>query len=126
MQQSHQTPSRQILVRLPDDIAARLARAVAPRQRNRFVVDLLRRELEKEDAALIAACEAMNRFEAIHPESVQETQQWLEADLVRAADDWDPDFDAEKFSRDAAVAQAALASVAPPAIIGNEVIAPAR
>ena len=113
MQQTHQTPSRQILVRLPDDIAARLARAVAPRQRNRFVVDLLRRELEKEDAALIAACEAMNRFEATHLESVQETQQWLEADLVGAADDWDPDFDAEKFSRDAAVAQAALASVAP-------------
>ena len=114
MQHTDHVPSKQILVRLPDDVAVRLARAVAPRQRNRFVVDLLRRELEKEDAALIAACEAMNRFEAAHPESAQETREWLEADLVGSVDDWDPNFDAEKFSRDAAIAQAALAQTVPP------------
>lgn len=110
MQHVHRSPARQILVRLPDDVAVRLARAVAPRQRNRFVVDLLRRELEKEDDALIAACEAMNRYEAAHPETMRETREWLEADLVGTVDDWDPDFDADKFSRDAAVAQAALAA----------------
>ncbi len=105
----HNPPAKQVLLRLPDDIAAKLARAVAPRKRNQFLVDLLRRELEKEDAALIAACEAMNRLEADHPELLKEAQEWLDADLVGSVDDWDPDFDAETFSREAAVAQAALA-----------------
>jgi hypothetical protein len=34
-------PPKQVLLRLPDDIAAQLARAVPPRQRNRYIVDLL-------------------------------------------------------------------------------------
>ena len=110
-----QTPApRQVLLRLPEDVASRLARAVPPRKRNQFLVDLLRQELEKEDAELIAACEAMNRMEAAHPELLQETQEWLDADLVGSVDDWDPDFDAQTFSREAAIAQAALGLSAKP------------
>lgn len=99
---------KQVLLRLPDDVAAKLARAVPPRQRNQFLVDLVRRELEKEDAELVAACEAMNAIEAAHPELLAETQEWLEADLTGSVDDWDPDFDQESFEREFAIAQAKL------------------
>ncbi len=103
------TPPRQVLLRLPDDVAAKLARAVPPRQRNQFLVNLVRQELEKEDAELVAACEAMNAIEAAHPELLVETQEWLDADLSGPVDDWDPDFDRETFEREFAIAQAKLA-----------------
>ncbi|MGJ7579663.1 hypothetical protein ACSFA3_05715 [Variovorax sp. RHLX14] len=105
--QTHSTPPpKQVLLRLPEDLAARLNRAVPPRKRNKFLVDLVRRELEKEDAELIAACEAMNRMETANPGILAETDDWLNADLTGTADDWDTEFDAEKFSREAAIAQA--------------------
>lgn len=102
------SPPKQVLLRLPDDVAAQLARAVPPRQRNKFLVDLVRRELEKEDQELVAACEAMNAIEAAHPELLAETQEWLDADLTGSVDDWDPDFDRETFEREFAIAQAKL------------------
>ena len=108
-----QTPPRQVLLRLPDDVAAKLARAVPPRQRNQFLVDLVRQELEKEDAELVAACEAMNAIEAAHPEFLAETQQWLDADLTGSVDDWDPDFDRESFEREFAIAQTKLSATQP-------------
>lgn|SRR5665647_150215 len=101
-------PPRQVLLRLPDDVASKLARAVPSRRRNQFLVDLVRRELDKEDQELVAACEAMNAAEAANPALLAETREWLEADLSGSVDDWDPDFDAETFSREAAIAQAAL------------------
>lgn len=110
---SNTSPPTQVLLRLPDDVAARLARAVAPRKRNQFLIDLLRRELEKEDQALIAACEALNRMEAKSPALQAETTEWLEAELTASVDASDADFDAETFSRDAAKAQAALAESKP-------------
>ncbi len=101
-------PPKQVLLRLPDDVAAKLARAVAPRQRNQFLVDLLRQELEKEDAELVAACEALNAIEAAHPELLAQTQEWLDADLTGSVDDWDPDFDQQSFEREFAIAQEKL------------------
>lgn len=101
-------PPKQVLLRLPDDVAAKLARAVPPRQRNQFLIDLVRRELDKVDQALVAACEAMNADEAENPAFLAETKEWLDADLSGPVHDWDPDFDAETFSREAAIAQEAL------------------
>jgi hypothetical protein len=106
----HTPAPKQVLLRLPDDVAAKLARAVPPRKRNQFLVDLVRKELEQEDAELVAACEAANRWEAEHPEVATERQEWLDADLTGSVDEWDADFDAQTFSREAAVAQAALAA----------------
>jgi hypothetical protein len=106
----HTPPPRQVLLRLPDDVAAKLARAVPPRQRNNFLVALVRQELEREDAELVAACEAMNALEAAHPELLIETQEWLDADLSGSVDDWDPDFDRETFEREFAIAQAERAT----------------
>ena len=102
------SPPKQVLLRLPDDVAAKLAQAVPPRQRNQFLVDLLRQELEKEDAELVAACEALNAIEAAHPELLAETQEWLDADLTGPVDDWDPDFDQQSFEREFAIAQEKL------------------
>lgn len=101
-------PPKQVLLRLPDDVASRLARAVPSRRRNQFLVDLLRRELDKEDQSLMAACEAMNAFEAKNQALLNETREWLEADLAGSVEGWDSGFDAEIFSREAAIAQAAL------------------
>lgn len=100
-------PPRQVLLRLPEDVAARLARAVPPRQRNRFLVDLVRRELSKEDDALAAACEAMNQLEARTPGLQAETAEWLDAPLAAQEDALDEGFDAHAFARAATKAQAA-------------------
>ena len=107
------SPPKQVLLRLPEDVAAKLARAVPPRQRNQFLVRLLRQELEKEDAELVAACEAMNAIEAVHPELVVETRQWLDADLTGSVDDWDADFDRDSFEREFAIAQSKLPATQP-------------
>lgn len=102
------TPPKQVLLRLPEDVAIKLARAVPARRRNQFLVDLLRQELDKEDAELVAACEALNAIEAAHPELITETQEWLDADLTGSVADWDPDFDREAFELEFAIAQARL------------------
>jgi hypothetical protein len=102
-------PPKQVLLRLPDDVAAKLARAVAPRKRNQFLIDLVRRELEKEDLALIEACEALSRMEAADPALRAESTEWLAAGLTASANAGDSDFDAETFSREAAQARAPLA-----------------
>lgn len=101
-------PPKQVILRLPDDVAAKLARAVPPRQRNNFLVALVRQELEKEDAELVAACEAMNAIEAAHPELLTETHEWLDAKLTESVDVWDSNFDRQVFEREFAIAQAAL------------------
>ena len=101
-------PPKQVLLRLPEDLASKLARAVAPRQRNSFLIDLVRRELDQEDAAMIAACEAMNALETRDPEFAREGAEWVNADLAGSVDDWDADFDADTFSREASIAQTAL------------------
>ena len=102
-------PPKQVLLRLPDDVAAKLARAVPPRKRNQFLIDLVRRELDKEDQALIDACESLSRIEAADSALRAEAAEWLAADLTTSVDKSDPDFDAETFSREAEPAQAALA-----------------
>lgn len=106
----HTPPPKQVLLRLPDDVAAKLARHVPSRQRNKFLVELVRRELAQEDAELVAACEAMNALEATRPELKMETQEWLNADLTGSVEDWDPDFDRAAFEHEFALAQAKLSS----------------
>ena len=58
------TPApKQVLLRLPDDVAEKLARAVPPRQRNRYIVDLLAKSFvdkqETESRMLTEAAERM-------------------------------------------------------------------
>ncbi len=98
------TPPKQVLLRLPDDVAAKLARAIPPRQRNRYIVDLLKQDLlakqEAENRMMTQAAERMNELEALYPELAQETQEWVNAELTESVDVWDPDFDRETFERE--------------------------
>lgn len=107
------SPATQVLLRLPIDVAAKLARAVPSRKRNQFLVDLVRQELDKEDAELVAACEAMNAIEAAHPELLAETQEWIDADLTGSVDDWDANFDRKSFEREFSIAQMKLREIQP-------------
>lgn len=111
MMQTQTNPPKQVLLRLPDDLAAQLARTIPPRQRNRYIVDLLTKNFaaqrEAEGRMLAEAAERMNALEAQHPELARETQEWVSAELTESVDVWDPDFDREAFEHDFAEAQAA-------------------
>jgi hypothetical protein len=87
---------QQILVRLPDDLASRFAHVVAPRQRSRFLVDLLRRELDRESAELAQAAVRLNEIEAKIPALGADAAEWVNATLI---DEGDADFDADVFMR---------------------------
>jgi hypothetical protein len=108
-------PPKQVLLRLPDDIAAKLARAVPPRQRNRYIVELLAKDMaekEKTTQQLLAdAATRMNEIEAQYPELAQETDEWVNAVLTEEGDDG---FDAAAFEKEIALAQENRATRAPP------------
>lgn len=95
---------QQLLLRLPDDLAQRFAQVVPSRQRSRFLLDLLRTELDRESLALAQAAKTLTEQEAGQPQAAAETAQWVNAALT-AADD-DADFNAETFEREFAQAQA--------------------
>ena len=98
-------------MRLPEDLAAKLARAVPPRQRNRYIIELLTKDLlAKQTAAsrmLAEAANRMNELEAQYPELARESQEWVNAELTESVDVWDPDFDRARFERELAEAEAA-------------------
>lgn len=112
------TPApRQVLLRLPEDVADQLARTVAPRRRNQFLVDVVAQALADrqatDDRTLRDAAERLNALEAQYPELAQEAQDWAQASLTDSADSADADFDHEAFEHDLAEARAANGS--PPA-----------
>jgi hypothetical protein len=84
---------QQITLRLPADLAARLA-ANTPRKRNQFVVDLVRRELDRESRELEEAAMHLSSMEAAH---VSEDIGWLALDDDLAGDS---EFDEERFLND--------------------------
>lgn len=94
---------QQLLLRLPDDLAQRFAQVVPSRQRSRFLLDLLRSELDRESLALEQAAKRLTELESGHPSLAAENAQWLDASL--STDD-DADFNAEEFERQFAQAQA--------------------
>lgn len=85
------TASKQVLVRLPDDLAERFASTVPSRKRSRFLVDLLRRELERECNELQQAARLLTEYESRDPRMSAESDEWLLASLVRETDNFDPD-----------------------------------
>jgi hypothetical protein len=101
------SPPRQVLLRLPHDLACQLAKAVPHRGRNQYLVDMLTRELAAEKAAhsrmLTEAALRMNEIEAADPEFEREGMEWVNAVLTEDDDD---DFDRELFLRELAVVQA--------------------
>ena len=94
---------QQLLLRLPDDLAQRFAQLVPSRQRSRFLLNLLRNELDRESQALEQAAKTLTELESNQPTQAQETAQWIETSLTT---DDDADFNAEAFEREFAKAQA--------------------
>jgi hypothetical protein len=94
---------QQLLLRMPDDLAQRFAQVVPSRQRSRFLLDLLRNELDRESLALAQAAKTLTELETDNPAVGDENAQWVAASLV--GDD-DPHFNAEAFEREFATAQA--------------------
>ena len=55
---------RQLSLRLPEDLAERLAASTPSRKRNQFVVELIRRELDRESRTLEEAAKRLSALEA--------------------------------------------------------------
>jgi hypothetical protein len=68
---------QQITLRLPQDLAQRLAAHTPPRKRNQFVVDLVRVELDRESRELQ---EAAMRLSSLELGQVVDDSQWLALD----------------------------------------------
>jgi len=81
---------QQITLRLPEDLARRLAACTPSRKRNQFVVDLVRRELDRESRELEEAARRLSLLEQAH--SADESG-WLALDDDAA---WG-EFDEQRF-----------------------------
>ena len=90
------TTQHQVLLRLPEDLAARFAHVVPLRQRSRYLIELLRRDLERESSELAQAAKRLTALEAKHPAMAAEQTAWLNQRLDA---DNDAGFDARIFER---------------------------
>jgi hypothetical protein len=97
---------QQLLLRLPEDLSQRFAQIVPQRQRSRFLLDLLRTELDRESQALALAAKTLTELESKHASTMNESAQWASAILTTESADDDANFDAETFEREFAAAQA--------------------
>jgi hypothetical protein len=78
---------QQITLRLPEDLAIRLAACTPSRKRNQFVVDLVRRELDRESRELEEAALRLSSLEAAH---ASDDTDWLAfEDEATSADEFD-------------------------------------
>lgn len=78
---------QQITLRLPEDLARRLAASTPSRKRNQFVVDLVRRELDRESRELE---EAALRLSSLEAAQAVEGSDWLDfEDELANADEFD-------------------------------------
>lgn len=86
--------TQQMTLRLPQDLAERLAACTPSRKRNQFVVDLVRRELDRESRELEEAAMRLSSLEAAH---TAEDAQWLALADDEAA--WG-EFDEKRFLKE--------------------------
>ena len=68
--------TQQILIRLPEDIAARLKAVVPPRKRNKFVADLVTNAIVHHEEKLGRIAAAVTEEERKSPKLRQETREW--------------------------------------------------
>ena len=68
--------TQQILIRLPEDVAARFKAAVPARQRNKFVADLVARAVARQEDELTRIAAAVTDEERGNPELAQEMRDW--------------------------------------------------
>ena len=68
--------SQQMLIRLPEDVAARFKAAVPARQRNKFVADLVATAVMRHEDELTRIAAAVSDDERRNPELAQEMRDW--------------------------------------------------
>ena len=68
--------TQQILIRLPEDIAARLKTVVPPRKRNKFVADLVTAAIVHHEEKLGRIAAAVTAEERKSPKLREETRAW--------------------------------------------------
>ena len=66
----------QILIRLPEEIASRFKAAIPPRQRNKFVAELVKKALAAHEAKLGKIAEEVTQEELENPELIAEDRDW--------------------------------------------------
>ena len=98
---------QQFTLRLPEDLARRLAAATPSRKRNQFVVDLVRRELDRESRELEDAAQRLSALEQLQ---ISDDGQWLALD----DDDAWGEFDEQRFLKELGADQANAPGAANP------------
>lgn len=98
--------TQQITLRLPNDLARQLAAYTPSRKRNQFVVELVRRELDRESRELAEATQRLSALEAAH---AVEDSDWLDLDTSDST--WG-EFDEERFLNELASKQRPLSKAA--------------
>jgi hypothetical protein len=68
--------TQQILIRLPEDVAARFRAAVPARQRNKFVADLVAKAILRQEDELSKIAVAVSDEERRNPALAQEMRDW--------------------------------------------------
>jgi len=68
--------TQQILIRLPEDVAAKLKAAVPARQRNKFVVDLVATAVARYEDDLAKIASAVTDEETSNQKIAQEMRDW--------------------------------------------------
>ena len=66
----------QILIRLPEEIFSRFKAVVPPRQRNKFVAELVKKALAAHEAKLGKIAEEVTQEELANPELMAEDRDW--------------------------------------------------
>ena len=98
---------QQFTLRLPKDLARRLAAATPSRKRNQFVVDLVRRELDRESRELEDAAQRLSALEQLQ---ISDDGQWLALD---DNDAWG-EFDEQRFLKELSAGQTSAPGAAAP------------
>ena len=68
--------TQQFLIRLPEEVAARLKAVVPARQRNKFVTELVATAVAHHEAKLAKIADAVTNEEKRNPTIAQETRDW--------------------------------------------------
>lgn len=68
--------TQQILIRLPEDVAARFKAAVPARQRNKFIANLVAGAVARQEDELTRIAAEVTEDERSNPELVQEMRDW--------------------------------------------------
>lgn len=68
--------TQQILIRLPEDVAAKFKAAVPARQRNKFVAELVAAAVARHEDKLAKIADAVTNEEKHKPKIAQEMRDW--------------------------------------------------